>query len=154
MSDPIFFRGKADLFFELSNFFPAGFKEDGIEWPTVEHYYQAQKFLNSDYREKIRLASTPHESKILGHARTIEREEWENIKEEVMLHALVKKFSAPHLRRVLMSTGDRHLVENSPHDDYWGSGADGRGRNRLGHLLMKTREVLRAPHSLHLPSLR
>lgn len=29
-------------------------------------------------------------------------------------------------------------------DAYWGDGGDGRGKNRLGHLLMRVRDELRA----------
>ncbi len=35
----------------LSNFHRAGFTLDGAEWPTVEYYYQAQKFAGTP--EKI-----------------------------------------------------------------------------------------------------
>ena len=35
------------------------FELEGDEWPSVEHYYQAMKFDNEEYREKIRQASSP-----------------------------------------------------------------------------------------------
>lgn len=41
-------------------------------------------------------------------------------------------------------TGDEELVENSPHDAYWGSGPGGRGQNRYGQILMQVRAILRS----------
>jgi predicted NAD-dependent protein-ADP-ribosyltransferase YbiA (DUF1768 family) len=39
--------------------------------------------------------------------------------------------------------GDEDLVEASPVDAYWGTGAGGTGRNVLGRILMETRATLR-----------
>jgi ribA/ribD-fused uncharacterized protein len=38
--------------------------------------------------------------------------------------------------------GPAVLVENSPHDRYWGQGYDGLGQNHLGQLLMQVRQEL------------
>jgi len=43
----------------------------------------------------------------------------------------------------LLSTGDAEIVENSPIDYYWGCGANGSGKNRLGIILMEVRDILR-----------
>ena len=59
-----------------------------------------------------------------------------------MLQALRKKFVQPALREILLGTAGRELVEASPGDSFWGSGRDGSGSNRLGHLLMRLREEL------------
>jgi predicted NAD-dependent protein-ADP-ribosyltransferase YbiA (DUF1768 family) len=32
------------------------------EWATTEHYFQAQKFVGTEYEEEIRLVSTPMEA--------------------------------------------------------------------------------------------
>ncbi len=71
------------------------------------------------------------------------RDDWEAVKEDVMINALRKKFQSPELRQMLLSTGKQELIENSPYDRYWGCGRDGRGNNRLGKLLMQVREELR-----------
>jgi ribA/ribD-fused uncharacterized protein len=148
MTDAIYFYSKKGDFFDLSNFSPHGFEDDSVVWPTVEHYYQAQKFAGdraAAYREQIRLASSPGKAKVLGRSRAFAlRPDWDAVKEDVMRHALQRKFADPALRRLLLSTGDRLLVEASPHDKYWGCGRDGQGRNRLGVLLMELREELRA----------
>ena len=47
------------------------------------------------------------------------------------------------LRRLLLETGSRELVEQASSDYYWGCGADGSGRNMLGRILAETRARLR-----------
>jgi hypothetical protein len=68
---------------------------------------------------------------------------WEEAKGSIMLHALRKKFATGKLRDLLLATGDRPLVEGSPFDSYWGCGRTGKGKNRLGELLMLVRAELR-----------
>jgi|UniRef100_A0A6C0BIS6 hypothetical protein len=72
------------------------------------------------------------------------RSDWEQVKRNVMYRALVAKFTQnPALQRLLISTGNAQLVENSPRDSYWGIGANGQGLNWLGRLLMDLRTRLR-----------
>ena len=124
--------------FWLSNFCHSPITLDGKKWQTVEAYYQAQKTLNPDDREKIRLASTPAEAKKIGKIVSIVHN-WTQMKDEVMLRALREKFAHEPFKSNLMDTGDALLEENSPTDVYWGR----LGKNRLGELLMKVREELR-----------
>ena len=134
----------ADSYFELSNFYPHGVEEDGVYWPSVEHYFQAQKFEDSEYREKIRTCGSPKNAKTLGQSRKYKlRDDWEEVKEDIMLNALRKKFGHPKMREILLGTKRRALIENSPHDKYWGIGRDGKGKNRLGQLLMQVRSEIK-----------
>jgi ribA/ribD-fused uncharacterized protein len=72
------------------------------------------------------------------------RRDWETIKDSIMREAVLAKFTQhADLRAILLGTGDAILVENSPTDDYWGCGAHGGGRNKLGKILMSVREQLR-----------
>lgn len=71
------------------------------------------------------------------------RKDWEQVKDELMKQALLAKFSQnEEIRKVLLSTGDAHLVEHTKNDRYWGDGGDGSGKNRLGAILMEVREML------------
>jgi ribA/ribD-fused uncharacterized protein len=127
----------------LSNFAPWGFSDEtGTYWPTVEHYFQAQKFdRDSDHYAACLTAATPAEAKRWGRSGKL-RDDWEDVKEEVMLRALRWKFAFNHdLRRQLTETSKK-LVENSPKDSYWGIGKRGEGKNRLGALLMQVREEM------------
>ena len=61
------------------------------------------------------------------------------------MRALISKFTQHEdLRRKLLDTGDAKLVEHTTRDRYWGDGGgEGKGRNRLGVLLMRVRDELK-----------
>lgn len=48
------------------------------------------------------------------------------------------------LAELLLSTGNRVLLEHTENDHYWGDGKDGTGLNVLGKMLMSLRGQLRA----------
>jgi ribA/ribD-fused uncharacterized protein len=145
--ETIYFYSKTTTYYELSNFSPHGFSLDGTYWPTVEHYFQAQKFpAQPAYQEQIRRARSPKDAKALGRSRKVLlRPDWEEVKDEIMRRALRAKFLAkPELAALLLETGERALIENAPSDYYWGCGQTGTGQNRLGILLMELRAALKA----------
>ncbi|KAG0491117.1 hypothetical protein HPP92_007980 [Vanilla planifolia] len=148
-----------DPFGSLSNFSPhyVQFPDECGEfylWPTVEHFYQAQKFagvnnsLAKELIKQIKCARSPEEAARIGRKNAEEhpelvRRDWESIKVDVMYSALRCKFSLhPHLNALLRSTAGSVLVEASPHDLFWGGGRDGEGLNYLGRLLMKLRSEI------------
>jgi len=62
-----------------------------------------------------------------------------------MLRAVRAKFAQREdLAALLLSSGDALIVERSPHDRYWGAGADGLGANKLGQIFMAVRAELRS----------
>src|SRR5205807_190358 len=126
----------------FSNFSPHGVDLDGLWWPTVEHFFQAQKFPGTPQVEAIRRAGSPKTAKALGRSRSHPlRPDWEAVKDEVMRRAVLRKFELHHgIRDLLLSTGEEELIENAPSDSYWGCGRDGTGQNMLGQILMETRE--------------
>lgn len=72
------------------------------------------------------------------------RVDWEEIKEGIMLRAVLTKFQThAKLTALLLSTGDRMIGENAPWDAYWGCGPDGTGQNKLRQILVTIREQLR-----------
>jgi len=140
----IYFYSSKTAYAEFSNFSPDGFKLKGKYWPTVEHYFQAQKFPNNPLEERIRTASRPTEAKKLGRTRSVRlRPDWEKVKDNIMREAVMAKFSThDDLKKLLLETGDEELVENAPMDSYWGCGKNGNGKNMLGKILMETRKNL------------
>lgn len=116
----------------------------GKRWPTSEHYFQAQKFAGEPDEEEIRQANKPMLAASMGRDRKRPlRRDWESVKERVMMDALRAKFTQhEELTAILLGTGDAVLVEHTANDDYWGDGGDGRGKNRLGVLLMRLRSEL------------
>lgn len=130
----------------FSNFSPHGFTLDGRYWTTVEHYFQAQKFPGHEQADKIHAARKPGDAKRLGQSRKVKlRDDWEAVKDGLMYQAVLAKFQQhPDLQEILLSTGDEEIVETAPDDYYWGCGAKGTGKNRLGQILMRVRSEIRA----------
>jgi len=135
MVDRILFYSSTKKYFEFSNFFRSAIRLDGYFWLTVEHYYQAQKTTDIKDQDRIRSAESPGKAKRLGRNIHI-REDWEDIKVDVMRRAIRAKFTQyKDLRDLLLSTNDASLHENSPHDMFWGV----HGKDMLGKILMELR---------------
>lgn len=82
---PIFFYSTLGDYACFSNFSPHGFEVDGVYWPTVEHYFQAQKYAGTEYEEQIRQAKSPKHAKTLGQRRDWPlRPDWEDVKLDIM----------------------------------------------------------------------
>jgi len=133
----------------FSNFSPHGVTLQGHHWPTVEHFYQAQKFAGTPegaVMAVIRQAATPKLAAALGRdpARSL-RPDWDVVKRSVMYEGVWEKFvTHGSIREVLLATGDEVLVEDSPTDYFWGCGRDRTGQNHLGQILMAVRDRLRS----------
>jgi ribA/ribD-fused uncharacterized protein len=142
---PIYFYSSTDDYAWLSNFSPHGFTLDDRYWPTVEHFFQAQKFAGTEYEEKIRQANSPKKAKSLGRRRDWPlRADWEEVKIDIMRRGVRAKFEThADIRATLLATGDEELIENAPNDYFWGIGRHGSGKNMLGKILMEVRAALR-----------
>lgn len=128
----------------MSNFARYPIQLGGLEWPTSEHYFQAQKFAGRAEEEQVRAARSAREAAHLGRTLPGLRGDWDAVKDEVMLRALRAKFTQhPDLRAQLVRTGDSVIIEHTSNDAYWADGGDGSGRNRLGELLIQVRAEVR-----------
>lgn len=131
----------------FANFAPYPITIAGRTWPTVEHFFQAQKFLGTDPTsyEAVASAPTPKDAAAIGRDRSRPiRADWDLVKDSVMRLAVITKLLAyPKIQRLLLDTGNSEIVEASPKDSYWGTGADGKGKNMLGIILMEAREIFR-----------
>jgi ribA/ribD-fused uncharacterized protein len=139
------FFSKSDTRREFSNFAPFGIDLDDAWWPTVEHYYQAQKFTDPALRKSIRKAEKPPIAKgIADKNKAAIRPDWDAVKDEVMYRAVRCKFELhPELKAMLLATGDEEIIESAPTDYYWGVGRDGTGQNKLGKIIGRIRDELR-----------
>lgn len=131
----------------FSNFSRHGISLDGKWWPTVEHYFQAQKFAGTPATEDVRRAETPKRAAEIGRDRKLPlRPDWEEVKDDIMRKAVRKKFEThDDIRIILLATGEEELIEKTTHDHYWGCGSSGTGKNMLGKILMEVRTSLREP---------
>ena len=142
----ICFFSQSETHREFSNFAPFGIDLDHARWPTVEHYYQAQKFADPQLRKTIRKAEKPVIAKSLADKnKAAIRPDWDAVKDEVMYRAVKRKFELhSELRELLLATGAEEIVESAPNDYYWGVGREGTGQNRLGKIIERIRAELRA----------
>jgi ribA/ribD-fused uncharacterized protein len=140
-TEPIFFYGTRGPYGCFSNFI-GGFVLNNWDWSSVEHYFQAHKFEPSSERfMDIYRAPTAAEARRLGRLKDVPiRKDWNHIKDDVMRLAVTEKFQQnPDMRAVLLSTQGQ-IIEESPHDYYWGCGANHSGLNKLGHILEDVRD--------------
>jgi ribA/ribD-fused uncharacterized protein len=132
---------------EFGTYFPSKMEIDGKSWSTVEHYFQAQKFVsNPAYQETIRVAKTPAQAKRLGKTSEIPiRPDWSEVRDKIMKNATLVKFKQNEKLTIkLLATGDSLLRDISTFDNYWGVGKTGKGQNKLGQILMEVREELKS----------
>jgi ribA/ribD-fused uncharacterized protein len=143
--EPIYFNAaKLEPFKELDNRYPAKFTVDGVNWPSVEHYYQAMKFPEfPEFQEQIRLAPTASAAAKLGKAKDPSkpiRADWKEQREAILRTALNAKFNQnPELQKMLLDTYPRPLIFADANDAFWGYGRTKMGQNKLGSLLMVIR---------------
>ena len=130
---------------DLGTFSKHSFELDDHTWPSVEHYFQAMKFENPAYQEKIRNADHPKKARRLGRRRFKKiRSDWSKVKEVIMTRGVyIKCRSYPNIAEQLLETGDNKLIESSQYDYFWGCGRDRRGNNAYGKVLMNVRAKLR-----------
>lgn len=126
----------------LSNFWLVQVLLDGVPYRSVEHAYMAAKTLDPELREQMRSMDRPGDVK--RFARTIQlREDWEDVKLDIMRDLVRQKFKTPNLKRLLLATGNQQLVEgNTWGDRFWGV-CNGVGENYLGKILMDVRQSIK-----------
>ena len=146
--ETIEFNSKSAEYTELSNFHLSSFLLEGKMWPTVEHYFQAQKFpADPELQERIREAKSALSAKRLGRTKTAAfLDNWDSIKDTVMYTGIKAKFQQnADLATLLAGTGSAWLIEKASRDSYWGSGPNNCGKNKTGHILMRVRLELTSP---------
>jgi len=143
----------------LSQWWPAPFCVDDIDYRTAEHFMMAEKarlFGDGDAECAAIEAAHPSEAKNAGRlVRGFDDEVWASRRFEIVVRANIAKFGQhDDLLTYLQGTGHRVLVEASPRDRIWGIGlgarderatdpSQWRGLNLLGFALMAARDQLR-----------
>lgn len=144
----------------FSQWWPSSFTVEGNTYETAEHWMMAHKaklFGADDIYAKI--LDTPDPGAVKGLGRKVENFDpalWDLEKFDVVAQGNLHKFQQNEdIRKFLLSTGDKVLVEASPVDFVWGIGlaqddenahnpANWKGPNLLGYALMTVRDLLRA----------
>ena len=157
-------KNKEDFYFFWDGFCSQWFQKDmEIDekvYDCCEQYMMAMKaklFHDDEKLSRIMEASNdPRLQKKLGRqVKGFNLEVWEKNAKDIVYAANWAKFSQhKNLRKSLLSTGDKVIVEASPYDKVWGVAMKAndpdildpdkwRGTNWLGEVLMKVRDDLK-----------
>ncbi|OYU15221.1 MAG: hypothetical protein CFE37_06535 [Alphaproteobacteria bacterium PA4] len=150
--DVVRFRKTAEEFGGLSNMAP-GFPVVvlGHRIRTSEALYQACRFPHMPEVQRMILnEGSPMTAKMRSKPyRTDSRPDWDDVRVKVMKWCLRVKliYNWHKFSELLLSTGERAIVEDSRKDNYWGATPQDdetlNGQNVLGRLLMDLRTKLR-----------
>ena len=129
----------------LSNFSAFKVEFDGRLFDTAENAYHFQRFTLHEDRAAIICAESAHAAfRYAQENKSRQRPEWDSVKVDTMRQIIrAKAEQHEYVRRKLLQTGDRELIENSWRDPFWGWGENRDGENMLGKLWMEVRGLLR-----------
>ena len=122
----------------------------GRVYPTVEHAYQCQRYIDNKIIDEIIAATSPvkawETSTKYKHLQIPEFKD-ENYKLEVMKKLMrLKALQHEEVRKALLESGDlkivKHIVTYPPGDGFWDDGEDGEGDNHMGRMWMEIREEM------------
>lgn len=135
-------------FYVLSNFSAFNLKMLGHTFATSEHAYHWMKFrypAGGWVQLEIETAPSAHEAfKVAERHKQHRRPDWDEVKVDIMRDILrAKADQHEYVRRKLLATGERELIEDSWRDGFWGWGENRDGKNMLGKLWMEVRAELR-----------
>ena len=141
-----------------SQWHPASFTLDGIQYNCCEQYMMAEKarvFRDDDALAHILACTNPRDQKAAGRkVKGFDAQVWDSVCRGIVYTGNLARFSQdPSLKSQLLDTGDRTIVEASQVDCIWGIGlaqddprsldpALWRGKNWLGIALMQVRDTL------------
>jgi len=148
----------------FSQWFPCPFQEEingkTYTFNSAEQYMMAHKallFEDQYHFEEIMKSNNQGEIKKFGRLiNNFEQNKWDVNKFGIVLRGNILKFSQnPKIKEILISTGNKIIVEASPYDKIWGIGLSVTdamkinpskwstyGENLLGKALMETREQI------------
>jgi len=133
-------------FYVLSNFSAFNIMWKGYRFETSESAYQWEKFPERpDIQVRIREARSAHGAYSLAQVNKDKcRPDWDDVKVNIMRDILRAKVEQhEYVRKKLLASGDRELVEDSWRDDFWGWGEHKDGQNMLGKLWMEIRDEIK-----------
>jgi ribA/ribD-fused uncharacterized protein len=147
MNEPIFFYEHE--YYVFSNFSSFMLSWKGKDYMTSEHAYHSEKFDDEATKEEIRTRRSAHDAFTLAQEyKPKRRTDWDEVKLGIMKDILrAKVVQHPYVKKKLLESGDRILIEDSWRDDFWGWGPNHDGQNWLGKLWMEVREEVRKKES-------
>lgn len=132
----------------LSNFYICDVAYNKVIYKSSEHAYQAAKMITEEDHDFIASLKYPGQTKL--KIRNLKKKEnWTDIKYDIMRDILIEKFKNKELKQKLFKTIGYNLREgNNWHDNYWGDcGCKScrriTGKNILGNILMEIRDEMK-----------
>ena len=161
-NDEKFFENEFGVYFKSnypSQWHKVDFVIDGVTYNCCEQWMMAAKartFGDLETEKLILGEVEPKEQKKLGRkVANFDEREWNKVADDIVFEGNLAKFSQNEdLKRLLLATGKKDIVECSPYDEIWGNGLnitdtlntpkdEWKGTNRLGKALMLVRDELR-----------
>lgn len=133
-------------FYVFSNFSSFMIEWKGKLYKTSEHAYHCEKFEDENLKEQIRNTRSAHDALKLAYSNKNKyKKDWDEIKLKVMKEILREKvLQHSYVKKKLIESGDKELIEDSWRDSYWGWGPNKDGENHLGKLWMEIRNEFMA----------
>ena len=141
----------------LSNHYPSTFTKDGVTYNCAEQFITCEKarlFNDQNTVHEVMKEKSAVKQKHLGrNIKDFDKQEWEKRAVELVVPGLFEKFRQCKVpREMLLSTGNRDIVEANPFDSFFGGGVALRsddwkkkhwkGQNIMGSILKKIRDKL------------
>lgn len=124
----------------LSMFYDQAIVFEGITYKNAEAAFQAQKTDNELLKKKFsRLL--PTEAIRRGNSIHL-RDDWNQIKDDLLYQINLIKFSDEKLKQKLLDTNPQELINSNNFKDMEYGVFEGKGENKLGKVLMRIREEL------------
>lgn len=154
----LFFWHEYEEYGYLSQWYPSSFTIEGISYSSCEQYMMAKKallFHDLEYYSLILKEKDPSKCKAYGKlVHNFDSDVWDLNCHEIVYNANYAKFTQNiDLKKLLIETKDKILVEASPFDNIWGIGLSKedsnclnplkwKGKNQLGKILMEVRSKI------------
>jgi ribA/ribD-fused uncharacterized protein len=128
---------------------------DRVEYPTLEHAYQCQRYTDPKIIEEIRTAASPVKAwEVSSKYKYLQTPEFKSEEHKLgVMNKLMRLKTEQHeeIRQALLDSGDlkivKHIVTYPPGDGFWDDGEDGNGLNHIGRLWMEIRAELKSNQS-------
>ena len=127
----------------LSPFSAHEVEMDGVVYKTAEHAYQTLR-MKAGAQESVRTTTSPLEAWRVAQVCKADGLLNETVDKDELMEKIFRAKLTQHqdIKDILIESGNRELLKVYDTDYYWGTGADGSGKNLMGKLWMKLRSEI------------
>lgn len=122
---------------------------NGVLYPTVEHAYHCQRYIDPKIIEKIKTARSPFKAwEVSQKYKSQQVPDFNERKVEILTEINRTKLKQHEdIKKAIIDSGNvpiiKHITTGPKADGFWDDGEDGEGRNEIGKIWMKLREELK-----------